>query len=98
MMQPALADNAVAAMSQNSGTGMAMRFQRQAEQIVEWKLNDLRVKQERVLMRQVGHAVPLSSGVCSAVIGVSATSSFPLLLPDRTFAKINLAITDFLFI
>ena len=48
-----------------------MRFQRQAEQIVEWKLNDLRVKQERVLMRQAGHAVPLPSGVCSAVIGVS---------------------------
>lgn len=97
-MQIVLADNAVAAISQNSGIGMAMRFQRQAEQIVEWKLNDLRVKQERVLMRQAGHAVPLSFGVCSAVIGVSATGSFPLLLPDRTFAKINLAITDFLII
>ena len=91
-MQPALADHAVAAISQNSGMGM--RFQRQAEQIVEWKLNDLRVRQER---NAAGwHTVPLPSGICSAVIGVSATGSFPLLLPDRTFAKINLAITDFL--
>ena len=29
-MQPALADHAVAAISQNFGIGMAMRFQRQA--------------------------------------------------------------------
>ncbi|MHB1678676.1 MAG: hypothetical protein ACYCSS_14315 [Sulfuriferula sp.] len=75
MMQIVLADNVVAAIFLNSGIGMAMRFQRQAEQIVEWKLNDLRVKQERVLMQQAGHAVPLPSGVCSAVIGVSATGS-----------------------
>lgn len=71
MMQVILADNAVAAISLNSGIGMAMRFQRQAEQIVEWKLNDLRVKQERVLMRRAGHPVPLSTGECSAVIDVT---------------------------